>query len=237
MSADKFDKELSELYQQRKQQTIVPELELSTAANKQQSNQRSPFHMLALLLAGGIASFGIMAMVNYFAKPDVHGSLDQYKKHSVKIIELAPDKIEPNVLPPTPPLPPKPEHTAPASTSTLEHTADIIAVEKPNIALEHSINDAINVPNIAQPTSQPAPIHKVMPEYPKSAVFARQSGTVKLAYRINEQGQVVDIISFNERSHRALEKSAKQALAKWQFSPQAHSDKTLEVMFEFNLDN
>lgn len=237
MSADKFDKELSDLYQQRKQQTIVPEVELSAAANKQQTNQRSPLHMLALLLAGGVASFGIMAMVNYFAKPDVHGTLDQYKKHSVKIIELAPDKIEPNILPPTPPLPPKPEHLAPASTSPLEHTADIIAVEKPSIEIDNAINDTLDVPDIAQPKSQPVPIHKVMPEYPKSAVFARQSGTVKLAYRINEQGQVVDIISFNERSHRALEKSAKQALAKWQFSPQAHSDKTLEVMFEFNLDN
>lgn len=236
MSADKFDGELSTLYQQRKQQIVAPEVKLGETEQKHSSVARSPLHMLLLLLAGGAASFGVMAIVNYFAKPSVHGNMEQYKQHTVKIVEIAPRKIITSVLPTTPPLPPQPESKRPAAAKSSDHAATAVAISRPEIDLSNTLKDGLAVPVISQPKQPPIPVHKVMPEYPKSAVYARQSGMVKLAYRINSYGEVVDIISFNDRSHRVLEKSAKQALAKWKFSPEAHSNNTLEVMFEFNLD-
>ena len=236
MSADKFDKELSELYQQRKQQVDAPIVNL-TRDEKLHKSQRSPWHILALLLTGGVASFGIMALVTHFAKPPVHGISEQYKQHSVRVIELTEVKPDEESIPPvSTPLPPKPEITTPKKTDNAKPEALAISV-KPTLSLNNTLENSLNVPTINQPTLSIKPIHRVMPEYPKSALYARKSGTVKLQYRIADTGKVVDITSVNQHGHRILERSAKQALAKWRYPTASASDKLLEVEFEFNLDN
>lgn len=234
MSADKFDKELSDLYQQRKQQIDAPNVNLASG-NKLQKSRRSPWHILALLLTGGIASFGIMALVTHLAKPSVHGVNEQYKQHSVRVIELTEVKIEEKTIPvASPPLPPKPTSTTPTIIDNAKPEALAISV-KPTISLNNSLENSLNVPTINQPKISIKPIYRVMPEYPKTALYARKSGTVKLQYRIADTGKVVDIKSVNQPGDRILERSAKQALAKWRYSTANASDKLLEVEFEFNL--
>jgi TonB family protein len=234
MSADKFDKELSELYQQSKKQSHAPTVDLTSDAKPVKST-RSPWHMLALLVTGGAASFGIMALVTHFAKPPAHGNSEQYKQHSVRVVEITEVNPEVVTLPPvTPPLPPKPEgHTPKASSEIPTPTS---AITKPTFAFNKPTADAVNVPEINQPTFDVQPIHRVMPEYPKSALYSRKSGTVKLQYRISYTGKVIDISGLNKHGNRLLERSAKQALSQWRYPEESGGDKFLEIEFEFNLE-
>lgn len=185
MSVDKFDKEPSDLYQQSKQQTDASTVDLTSDIEAIKPH-RSLWQMLALLVVGGAASFGIMALVTHFAKPsahDVHGMSEQYKQHSVRVVEIVEAKPE-----------------------------------------------AVTLAIATKPT------HKVMPEYPKSALYSRKSGTVKLQYRISYTGKVIDVSGMNKHSDRALELSAKKALSQWRYPEESGGDKFLEIEFEFNLE-
>lgn len=236
MSVDKFDKELSNLYQQRKQQVGAPRVDLENTVIPVKPS-RSPWHMLALLLTGGAASFGVMAIITYFAEPAVHGAKQQYKQHSVRVVEITEVKSKEVTLPPppaTPPLPPKPISNAPKAVSEVAPVTNGIA--KPDLALNKATADAINVPAFNQPILDIKPTHKVMPEYPKSALYSRKSGKVKLQYRISYSGKVIDVSGLNKHSDRALELSAKKALSQWRYPEEAGSEKFLEIEFEFNLD-
>lgn len=235
MSGEKFDKELAELYQQRKQQIDTPSVDVSDNLTIQ-APTRSVWSMLALLLSGGIASFGIMALVTHFAKPSVHGDMEQFKQHSVKIIELPRTTKNSPVMSPTPPLPPQPKAIKPASNiETPQHQNDI-AIDRPDISLDKPRVTDIAMPTVQQPVLNLQPVHRVVPEYPKKAIFSRLAGQVKLGYRINERGEVVDIITLGKRNNKMLDRSAKRALAQWRYAPEASSRKMLEVMFEFNLE-
>ncbi len=234
MSADKFDNELSSLYQQRKQQTTVPSVDLTGEA-KAIKVSRSPFNILALLLTGGVASFGILAVVTHFAKPPVHGENYQYKQHSVRVVEMIEVPEEVVLAPVIPPLPPKPKSLAPKNVDPSSHNPTALAIVTPDFSLNKALKQAVKVPKVSPVDVAILPIHKVMPEYPISAIYAREAGRVKLQYRISNEGKVVDIESLSPHKSRLLERSAKQALAKWRYPAEASSDKALEIEFEFNL--
>ena len=235
MSADKFDHELSSLYQQRKQQLQAPEFGVENVT-KLVKPQRSPWHVLALLLTGGVASFGIMAVITHFAKPPVHGSSEQYKQHSVRVIEVTEVNTEQLALPSvTPPLPPKPASLPVKHPVSHSVSPENIDYNQPELSVNKTLNNSVNIPAINQPSVDILPIHRVMPEYPKSALYARKSGTVKLQYRISAEGKVVDIVGVNKQGSRVLERSAKQALAQWRYPLASASDKLMEIEFEFDL--
>jgi len=136
------------------------------------------------------------------------------------------------VLPP--PLPPKPESNAPKATS--EVATPTTAMAKPTLAMNIPTADDVNVPTFSQPALNIKPTHKVMPEYPKSALYSRKSGKVKLQYRISYSGKVIDVSGMNKHSDRALELAAKKALSLWRYPEEAGGDKFLEIEFEFNLE-
>jgi TonB family protein len=153
----------------------------------------------------------------------------------VRIVEITEVKPEELVLPPpTPPLPPKPESNAPKATS--EVATPTTAIAKPTLAMNIPTADDVNVPTFSQPALNIKPTHKVMPEYPKSALYSRKSGKVKLQYRISYSGKVIDVSGMNKHSDRALELSAKKALSLWRYPEEAGGDKFLEIEFEFNLE-
>ncbi|MGB2739849.1 MAG: energy transducer TonB [Cognaticolwellia sp.] len=235
MSADKFDNELSDLYQQSKQQTQVPTF-VAENANKQVTSTRSPWHILALLLTGGVVSFGIMAVVTHFSTPSVHGVSEKYKQHSVSVVEIIESQDEAIAVPTIKPaLPPTPASLAPKYSENSRLNQSDLTVAQPELSINKPLNQGINVPKINQPTIAIVPIHRVMPEYPKSALYARKSGTVKLQYRISEEGKVIDISGLNQHGDRELERSAKQALMQWRYPAENSSDTLLEIEFEFNL--
>ncbi len=236
MSADNFDNELSSLYQQRKQQIQAPVIEVMNETKPVKEN-RSAWHIIALLITGGAASFGIMAVITHFAKPPVHGASNQYQQYSVRVVEVIEVKPEEATLPSIKqPLPPKPESLPPKHTENSLVHQDTIALATTGLSVNKTLSDMVNVPKINQLAIAVVPTHKVMPEYPKSALYSRKSGTIKLQYRISDEGRVVDIIGLNTHGNRLLERSAKQALMQWRYPPASGSEQRLEIEFEFDIN-
>lgn len=235
MSADSFDKELSGLYQQRKEQIQAPELVTSTT--KKIYAKRSPWHVVALLLTGGVASFGIMAVVTHFAKPPVHHAGAGDQQHSVRIIELGEVRPQAQTLLTVPSeLPPQPESVPPTKVEYSRVNQEKLVLFEAELPVQKALNQFVKLPKINTKLITISPTHRVMPEYPKSALHEQKSGTVKLQYRISDEGKVVDIASLNKQVDRVLVRSAKKALTQWRYAKENSSSQILEVEFEFNVE-
>jgi protein TonB len=234
MSADKFDQELGALYQQRKKQVVAPALNLDSPVVATKP-VRSLLNMLILLVTGGAASFGILAVITQFAKPPVHGENGVFKQHSVRIVQLPKVVKAPEIVVLKEQLPPKPEVKVPVPQTMVikERTPTTVLAE--NLALKEQQIPDISVPKIVAPILTLNPIHRVTPKYPKKAIVERLSGQVKLSYKIANDGIPTEIEILNSSSHRLLEQSAKQALSQWRYPINQQSDDRLEIMFEFNL--
>ncbi len=76
--------------------------------------------------------------------------------------------------------------------------------------------------------SAPSPLHKVDPKYIATAVEDRVEGTVRLAFVISTDGHVYGIETVKGIDVR-LDKSAMEALQKWQFSPAMREGKPIPV--------
>ena len=107
---------------------------------------------------------------------------------------------------------------------------------KAELPAQKVFNPLVKIPKINAKLVAINPIHKVMPEYPKSALHEQKSGTVKLQYIISDEGKAVDITNLNKQVDRVLVRSAKKALTQWRYAKENSSSQILEVEFEFNLE-
>ncbi len=235
MTGKNFDKDLQQLYQQRKSQVLAPEV---TALNMQKTQRRHHTWSgkLAILMMGGAASFGILAIVSHLAKaPQVNKVVDN-TNHQVSLNKVVPEKELENaivvkpVLPAKPAIPPVPDNSQSLPVAAVKPQA-----RTADFTLPINIAQVVQLPDIAKPEAEIIPHYKVMPKYPASAIKAKQSGAVKLSYKINDNGQVYDINIVDEKRNRALTRAAKQALTQWQYAPEQASKNSVEVIFEFKL--
>lgn len=235
MSADSFDKDISRLYQQRKNQIKAPELVGGTT--KKMSEKRSSWHIVALLLTGGAASFGILAVVTHFAKPPADHAGKQYQQHSVRVIELGEvTPQEQDLLTVSPELPPQPESVPPKNVENSQVNQEKVVLLAAELPVQKALNQLVKLPKINAKFIAINPIQRVMPEYPNSALHEQKSGTVKLQYRISGEGKVVDIKNLNKQVDRVLVRSAKRALTQWRYAKENSSSQIFEVEFEFNVE-
>ena len=240
MSADNFDQELTALYQQRKQQIEAPEINVERL-NATAKRPLSITKMLLLLLTAGSASFAIMAIVTHLATPSKSTNDQQFKHYTVAIVDaekLKKTDTETIVVPTTPASPPlKPTKSSlPAiPNANLLEKASVVAIE-PELFLTKAVDTTIAVPVIESPKVSVKPIHKVMPKYPKNALYNSETAKIKLQYRINENGSVTDIEVVNKQQNRVLAKAAKKALSQWRYPAKTHITKPLAIEFEFKID-
>ena len=73
-----------------------------------------------------------------------------------------------------------------------------------------------------------------MPKYSHQALQAQQYGTIRLRYEIDATGSVKNIKIVNSEVSRELQRSAKQALAKWKYKQSTNVQRSYEIIFEFN---
>ena len=74
MSADKQDEVINKLYQQRKSAAIAPEITFETSeliATDFKEKHFSLMKYIVVILGGGLASFGILAIISHLAKAPV----------------------------------------------------------------------------------------------------------------------------------------------------------------------
>ncbi|KGJ97348.1 energy transducer TonB [Colwellia psychrerythraea] len=230
MSTDKFDNEIAQLYQQRKQQIVVPKMKLQQEPSR---HKYSPLNLLTLFLAGGMASFGIMAIVSHLSTSQIKAIDPAINSQAIKFIELAPNKPTEKTLATSKPLPPLPIVTSPETPRIIPvQTKTNNHVIKP-AKLAVALIQLVTVPQLNEPKLIIKPIYKVLPEYPLDARINNQTGEVKLSYQIDTTGKVSHINIISSSVEKGLQRSAKKALAKWQYKPNAQLLGPHEIIFKF----
>lgn len=230
MKDEQFDKELSELYQQRKSKLVAPNINLAGASN---IKKYSLLKIFSIFTFGGFASFGIMAVITHFAKgPSEHNPIYISPSHQIEIAE-APEKQVADIIPLTEPkLPPKPELPKLVSESNIlvpvKSEAKVNKVE--DIGLR--VVQIVKLPHLKEPEFLIEPIYKVMPKFSNNAL-QQKSGSIRLRYEIDSEGKVKNIEVINSDVSRELQRSAKKALAKWKYAPSQSVEESHEIIFEF----
>ena len=231
MKDEQFDKELSGLYQQRKSQIVAPNVNLGASSN---IRKYSLFKLLSIFTVGGVASFGIMAIITHFAANPIKQKPMLIGQHQVDIADDKIKQVDDNVIVVKPKLLPKPEIT------TLESELDILTPIK-NDAQVNQVEDInlnivqiVELPRLNEPEFLIKPLYKVMPKFPNKSLQEQQSGAIRLRYEIDSTGSVKNIEVIKSDVSRPLQRSAKKALAKWKYKPEDNVQGSYEIIFEFN---
>ena len=237
MSHENFDKDITALYQQRKQQITAPEVNLSLQKITKKPRY-SLLQMLSILFVGGAASFGILAIISQLsAPPPVKFTPSLSPKLRVIALENEPVTTTDDVIVIiSPPLTRQKPYIAPEQPQHEKvHQTKQVQSE---LALTLSV-DVVNVtiyPTLEQPKLSLVPLYQEQPKYPLKAIRAKQSGTVKLAYTISPLGKVKNIVIVESTVNRDLTSSAKKALSKWRYQVGAFNDDGYEIIFDFMLN-
>lgn len=231
MNDEQFDKELSALYQQRKSTIVAPNVIL---ANNSVRNRNSVIKLLSIFTVGGVASFGIMAVMSYFSTTQVGEEQVYNTQYQVSIVDNISKVVDDKTVTIKPKLPPKPE------TQLLDEQVDILVPVKESTQASDVENiktsqvKIVQLPNLTEPVFLIKPVYKVMPEYSQRSMQNKQSGMIKLRYDIDATGSVKNIEVVNSEVNRELQRSAKKALAKWKYNPTDNDEQGYEIIFEFN---
>ncbi|WP_440876927.1 energy transducer TonB [Thalassotalea sp. PLHSN55] len=235
MTTDNFDKNIKQLYQQRKAQLHAPDIKLADSYSTKKDHSWSS--RIAILMIGGVASFGIMALVSHFATlPDATKKPTTEVHQPIEIAEVViakPTEDAIVVVPKLPPTPPPP--TSPPSQQSLSNGAEQINVSAEHFTFNLDEAHVVVLPDIKQVNMAPKLIHKVAPIYPVNAIKNRRFGSIKLSYKIDDLGKVDNIAVVESKVNKQLEKAAIKALAQWQYQESVSSSEVHHVVFDFQL--
>ncbi|MEO9510459.1 MAG: TonB family protein [Nonlabens ulvanivorans] len=232
---DPLDKEIDALYAQRKDTIQAPKISFPEKPVKTKLKIKEVFSILAL---GGVASFGVFAVINYFAYlTDQATEQDVAAVAFVETIELErfdEDNQAINMQKQNPST--KVKATLEQQPERLfELNANIQVKPQPAKAItldSRKVNKMALLPNaLAHQVVQPT--FKVMPVVNR-ALPPNLNGRVKLTYNITNEGKVENIKIMQSNVPRVIEQSAKKALSQWRYPQQSITDKELQVEFKFN---
>ena len=229
-----FEQQVTRLYQQSKRHTIAPNVDIAALTEQQQAEKLASTNKrqatakaqstatlgkaLLLLFGGGCASFAIMAIISHLARQSPP-TLPQPGAAKTAITPLLPITPAAELTLTTPKekakIPAKPNLVPRPNSSTLEQAAaEQVAPLEYDIDANFAMR--IHMPNFTL-NQQPQLIHRVMPKYPSNALRHLVQGQVTFSYQVNPLGEVntIDLVSSNV--NRELQRSAKKALAQWQY--------------------
>ena len=237
MTANKDDKLLHQLYQQRKESIKVPQVNLQATSPARWT--KSIFTRLTVALVGGsVASFGVLAIITFLAKApalpkvpvvDIKANTDLELKQTddselaAQAVAKAMAKINRQL--------PKKEHIPERENLTVQS----VEIALPSISHNELAKQLFM--DIKQPPLTVKLIHQVLPTFPDAALNAGLSGYVKIAYQITSKGRVddIEVISSNARSD--IQKAAISALNQWRYLMQGNNAQSTEIIFEFKKPN
>lgn len=233
MTGSNFDKDITELYQQRKAKVIAPSI---VFPKDSLFTKYHPAKLLSLVVAGGLASFGVMAIISHLARPNNNVTTVTTLPQQVELIKIAPAKPDENPAVAVKPLPPKPYSKAPNIQQEIQ--TQVMTIDEnpvPNSVNLNSLVSVVVLPELSQPEMAIEPTHKVLPEYSLSARQANQTGEITLSYHIDTTGNIENITIVATNVSRTLQRSAKKALAQWRYPPNKQLSGQHQVVFKFAL--
>ncbi|MDG1750079.1 MAG: TonB family protein [Thalassotalea sp.] len=231
MNDEQLDKELAGLYQQRKAQMVAPKVNLAKATK---NSTYSFAKLISIFTVGGLASFGIMAVITHFAKSPEHSKPIFTPIHQVNLAEPKTKQTEDIFVVDKVPLPAKPEPPSLLPEldvlTPVKNEAHISDIE--NITL--NTRQVVLIPHLKDPEFLVKPVFKVMPKFPTKSLKDQESGAIRLRYEIDTTGKVQNIQVIESGVTRELQRSAISALAKWRYESDITQQKDHEIIFEFN---
>lgn len=225
MSQDKFDQELSQLYQQRKAQVKAPEVILDEKPNR----PRKWSNRFTILSIAGASSFAVMALIASLVPK--HATMVEVKQPLNVEVTIADTELKevPDgeiKLPSRESLPKfeKPAHPEKVTVEKWQREKPVILAEKHDLSLENK-QSIVTVPE-----PQIAPSYKVMPDTRK---FAGEMGEITLSYQISATGEVINIKTVESNLSRNGQRVVKRAFKQWRFDHSASSDQRHTIKFNF----
>ena len=245
MEANNHDKAIKELYQQRKQAVIAPNIDLTEEIlNERKNNEReinlrkincrkSSWHTLVIALLGGsLASFGILAVISHLAKaptPDMptdiivkQGTEVEIKRDNLSELTAQAVALELNKI----------KQGLPELAKTPEYSNAILPAEPHQLPqVKHELLAEQLLLQVKQRELNIKLRYQVMPSISPNQEVA--TGSVKLSYQVNQLGQVNNIKLLESSAPKSLQKSAIKALSQWQYINNETQEKEYEVQFDF----
>lgn len=226
MNQDKFDQELSQLYQHRKAQVKAPEV----ALDYRQERSRKWSNRFTILSIAGVSSFAVMAIIANLVPRQVNVA-EAPKQQEVEVIiadvELA-NKPDADVsVPKSNPLPKyeKPEHPIKASVEKWQPEKPVVLNNEHEMPLErkHLV--------VTIPEPQISPTFKVMPD---SRKLAGEVGEITFSYQINREGKVFNVEIEETNLSRKGQRVVRRAFKKWRFEPEVNNEQKRSIKFDIS---
>ncbi|QOL26435.1 hypothetical protein LP316_03795 [Thalassotalea sp. LPB0316] len=233
MSNDKFDQELTTLFQQRKNSLNVPEFNVEQALQSQSADKASDtrrwFKPFGLILGGLTVSAATFAvMVSMLKQPKIDHVPNQTTDVSVVELEVPTNTSVPDTLP-IPELPVQPE--VPDRPTSAHSLPEQQALTVPSdIHLITPADFRLGELQIAQPNTQLKPLVQKLPVIDQQAF---EVGMIKLGFDIDRQGQVRNVITMENSTNLLMLKATKRALSQWRYAKPETEIKGMEIIFEF----
>ncbi|WP_448565870.1 energy transducer TonB [Thalassotalea ganghwensis] len=231
MKPESSDQEIEHLYRQRQSRIKVPEIDVERLTSKK-TQVSLPKSLLMISLGGGFASFAIMALVQHLAKPThdltTYTEPERYVEVSVHSPEADAPTLIATTLPPEPKMPELPPQQG--SQKVLQSRVD---VSEFRVIIPKDLKQEISQQVLSSPKLSFQPIYRVLPKFDRQEITKRDFGFVKLAYHVNQQGEVYDINVIEASASKSLIRASKKALAQWQYSKGVVNHNEMEIVFSF----
>lgn len=224
MSSPLTDKEISELYQQRKHQVIAPSINLDalTTPTTQVKVRVKSFSQKFFIILGisSFASFSILALINQLKQPvEVHNNKSNINlQREIKLVSIKDnDKSLLTLSPMVKKVPPIPQVADQPKGEKLKAISDNAPISDEFTIISQLDNPSIEInTQISANTLNIVLVKKVQPKYPVKAQQKKLQGVVKLSYQVNSLGNVINI-TVNQSSNKLFTKSALKALNQWKY--------------------
>ncbi|MFD2167836.1 energy transducer TonB [Thalassotalea euphylliae] len=232
MKEDKFDQELTKLYQERKSSVIAPEVELSESDTRKLALSKAARYLLIPII-GGASSFGVFAIITHFASQKPAPQVSQTAHTPVVVIDNQIDTQETKVALKSASLPPIPN----------SETLPEINLERPengqapkasvDIVMDVTSGEQLIFDTLASPRVSYQPTYKVMPNIAKRDKYERVNGTVMLEFDIDEKGNVLNVKVVESDVHNRFNIASRKALRQWRYA-EGQASQGNKIAFEFS---
>lgn len=196
--------------------------------------------LISVFTISGFTTFGLFAFMAYLISSDQIGITQGTPPVTIDFVQLPKEsKPEPFVRKQFQPPEPPPVMEMSKVTPELTEVSSDYNYTPSVINLQTSITDGVTMNG---PQDQDArPVVRVNPKYPMDALRNGIQGWVKLAFDINEIGQVINVKVIDSEPKRVFDKAAKQALSKWKYRAKSIDGKQVQqqnftVQLDFNME-
>jgi len=256
MSDKNFDKDISLLYQQRKQEIKAPEVNLSKV-KPVKTKRYNALQIIGIFFFGGAASFGILAFMNHLIEQKVIEA-ESAPKMQIRLVELTEPSENIVIIKPALGGVKKPSiiplHREQHELLDKQTIATNLAVGFPfddvnNMPSESSVQPTLSLVPLYQELATSSTNHelqaivRVKPKYPMWAERDNIEGWVQLAFDVNETGKVENVSVIDSEPKRIFNKAARKALLKWKYQvilvdgkPLVHKNRSIQLNFKMEFE-